>query len=134
MLSEPGGPGIRVDSGVSEGFEIPLFYDPMIAKLITWGRTRDQAIRRMRRALRDYRLLGIHHNIPFLLAIIQHPLTRVTLFLLSSLALFHWAHRFRFTLFDGLQIKHLNELINTCSYGTAIAGSVTAGYFLWQLP
>jgi acetyl-CoA carboxylase biotin carboxylase subunit len=72
VLSEPGGPGIRVDSGVSEGFEIPLFYDPMIAKLITWGRTRDQAIRRMRRALRDYRLLGIHHNIPFLLAIIQH--------------------------------------------------------------
>jgi acetyl-CoA carboxylase biotin carboxylase subunit len=72
VLSEPGGPGIRVDSGVSEGFEIPLFYDPMIAKLITWGRTRDQAISRMRRALRDYRLLGIHHNIPFLLAIIQH--------------------------------------------------------------
>ena len=73
MLYEPGGPGVRVDTGVSKGYEIPIFYDPMVAKLITWGQSRDQAIRRMRRALRDYKILGIHNNIPFLLAIIRHP-------------------------------------------------------------
>ncbi len=72
LLYEPGGPGIRVDTGVSKGFEVPVFYDPLIAKLITSGRNRDQAIRRMRRALRHYKILGIHNNIPFLLAIIGH--------------------------------------------------------------
>ena len=72
MLYEPGGPGVRVDTGVSKGFEVPIFYDPLIAKLITWGRDRDQAIRRMHRALRDYKILGIHNNIPFLMAIIRH--------------------------------------------------------------
>lgn len=72
-LYEPGGPGVRVDSGVAEGFEIPIFYDPMIAKLITWGRTRDQAIRRMVRALTDYKILGVKNNIPFLLATLTHP-------------------------------------------------------------
>ena len=73
LLNEPGGPGVRVDTGVSKGFEVPLYYDPLIAKVIAWGRTRDQAIRRMTRALRHYKLLGIKNNIPFLLAIIQHP-------------------------------------------------------------
>ena len=72
-LYEPGGPGVRVDSGVAEGFEIPIFYDPMIAKLITWGRDRDQAIRRMVRALTDYKILGVKNNIPFLLATLKHP-------------------------------------------------------------
>ena len=64
-LYEPGGPGVRVDSGVCKGFEVPIYYDPMIAKLIAWGQTRDEALRRMRRALRDYKILGIHNNIPF---------------------------------------------------------------------
>jgi len=72
LLSEPGGPGVRVDSGVSRGFEIPVFYDPLIAKLITWGHNREQAVRRMRRALGDYKILGIQNNIPFLQAIIRH--------------------------------------------------------------
>jgi fumarate reductase subunit D len=69
-----------------------------------------------------------------LLAVLRHPLTRVVLFLLCMLGLFHWAHRFRYTLYDGLQIKHLNELINLLCYGGAIAGSVVAGYLLWQFP
>ena len=72
LLHEPGGPGVRVDTGVSKGFEVPVYYDPLIAKLITWGQTREQAIRRMGRALRHYKILGIRNNIPFLLAIIQH--------------------------------------------------------------
>jgi fumarate reductase subunit D len=63
--------------------------------------------------------------------VLGHPLTRVVLFLLCMLALFHWAHRFRYTLYDGLQIKHLNELINLLCYGGAITGSVLAGYLLF---
>jgi len=69
-----------------------------------------------------------------LLAVLGHPLTRVVLFLLCMLSLFHWAHRFRYTLYDGLQIKHLNEVINLLCYGGAIAGSVLAGYLLAQVP
>jgi fumarate reductase subunit D len=64
-------------------------------------------------------------------AVLQNPLTRVVLFLLCMLSLFHWAHRFRYTLYDGLQIKHLNELINLGCYGGALVGSVVAGYLLW---
>jgi fumarate reductase subunit D len=66
-----------------------------------------------------------------LLAVVNHPLTRVVLFLLCTLSLFHWAHRFRYTLYDGLQVKHLNELINLFCYGGAIAGSAAAAYVLW---
>jgi fumarate reductase subunit D len=69
-----------------------------------------------------------------LLAVLGHPLTRLVLFFLCALALFHWAHRFRYTLYDGLQIKHLNELINVFCYGGAIVGSLAAGYLIWQVP
>jgi fumarate reductase subunit D len=69
-----------------------------------------------------------------LLAVLRHPLTRLLLFVLCVLALFHWAHRFRYTLYDGLQIKHLNELINLLCYGGAIVGSGVAAYLLWQVP
>jgi acetyl/propionyl-CoA carboxylase alpha subunit len=61
----PTGPGIRVDTGVYPGFEITPYYDPMIAKLIVWGETRAQAILRMRRALEEYRIVGVRTNIPF---------------------------------------------------------------------
>jgi acetyl/propionyl-CoA carboxylase alpha subunit len=61
----PTGPGIRVDTGVYPGFEITPYYDPMIAKLIVWGETRGQAILRMRRALEEYRVVGVRTNIPF---------------------------------------------------------------------
>ena len=68
-----------------------------------------------------------------LFALLRHPLARVTLFLLCTLSLFHGAHRFRYTLYDGLQIKHLNELINLLCYGGAIAGTIWAGYLLWRV-
>ena len=61
----PTGPGIRIDTGVYPGFEITPYYDPMIAKLIVWGETRAQAILRMRRALEEYRIVGVRTNIPF---------------------------------------------------------------------
>jgi len=64
--------------------------------------------------------------------LLSHPFTRLYLFVLCSLPLFHWAHRFRYTLYDGLQIKHLNEIINTFCYGGAILGTVLAAYFLWH--
>jgi len=61
----PTGPGIRVDTGVYPGFEITPYYDPMISKLIVWGDTRAQAILRMRRALEEYKIVGVRTNIPF---------------------------------------------------------------------
>ncbi|HLF26079.1 MAG TPA: acetyl-CoA carboxylase biotin carboxylase subunit [Anaerolineae bacterium] len=64
-LSLPTGPGIRVDSGVYEGFEITPYYDPLIAKLICWGETRGEAILRMRRALEEFSIIGIKTSIPF---------------------------------------------------------------------
>ena len=66
-------------------------------------------------------------------ALTHHPLVRIYLFLLCSLPLFHWAHRFRYTLYDGLQIKHLNEVITAFCYGSAVLGTVVAGYLLWNL-
>jgi fumarate reductase subunit D len=65
-----------------------------------------------------------------LLAVLRHPVARLVVFLLCALSLFHWAHRFRYTLYDGLQIKHLNEVVNLLCYGGALVGSVVAGYLV----
>ena len=62
--------------------------------------------------------------------LISLPIVRLFLFALVTLSLFHWAHRFRFTLYDGLQVKHLNELIAIFTYGFAIVATGVAGYFL----
>ncbi len=61
----PKGPGIRVDDGYEEGSEIPIYYDPMIAKLIAWGATREQAIERLMRAIEEYQIQGIQTTLPF---------------------------------------------------------------------
>ena len=68
-----------------------------------------------------------------LLTLVIHPLTRVFVFVVVSFSLFHWAHRFRFTLYDGLQLKHLNELIAVLCYGSAIVGTLVAAYTLWRI-
>ena len=65
-------------------------------------------------------------------ALVQNPLARIYLFVLCSLSLFHWAHRFRYTLYDGLQIKHLNEVITAFCYGGALLGTAAAAYLLWN--
>jgi acetyl-CoA carboxylase biotin carboxylase subunit len=70
---EPGGPFVRVDAGYAEGDEVPVHYDPQIAKLIVWGATRDEAISRTRRALQDYAVVGIPTSIPFFLALLEDP-------------------------------------------------------------
>ncbi len=73
LQNPEGGIGVRIDSGVYEGFEVPIFYDPLIAKLVTWGRDRLEAINRMRRALLEYHIVGIKTTIPFFLRVLQHP-------------------------------------------------------------
>ncbi len=70
----------------------------------------------------------------FGLRLLSHPLVRIYFFGLISLPLFHWAHRFRYTLYDGLQIKHLTLLIVTLCYGSALAGTLVAAYTLWNMP
>ena len=72
-VNKPSGPGVRVDGAVFEGFEVSLFYDPLIAKLIVWGETRDHAIRRMRRALTEFQIVGVQTNIPFHLKVMDDP-------------------------------------------------------------
>ena len=72
-LRAPAGPGIRDDRGVEQGDEIGVYYDPMMAKLIAWGGTRDEAIARLVRALREYELLGVRTNIPLCLFVLTHP-------------------------------------------------------------
>jgi acetyl-CoA carboxylase biotin carboxylase subunit len=64
-LRTPGGPGVRDDSGVFEGFEIPIYYDPIISKLVVWGKDRQEAIARMKRALGEYIVTGVKTTIPF---------------------------------------------------------------------
>ncbi|MBX3397011.1 MAG: acetyl-CoA carboxylase biotin carboxylase subunit, partial [Phycisphaerae bacterium] len=70
---EPTGPGIRVDSGVRAGSEVTVHYDPMLAKLVAWARSRDEAISRIASALRRYVVLGVTTNIEFLHRVVTHP-------------------------------------------------------------
>ena len=73
LYQEPQGPGIRVDGWIEQGSVVSVHYDPLLAKLIVWGETREAARRRAIAALRDYAILGIRTNIPFMLQILEHP-------------------------------------------------------------
>ena len=68
----PSGPGLRLDSGVTQGQEVSIYYDPMLAKLIAWAPTRDLSLRRMETALTQFQVLGVITNIPLLRAVMQH--------------------------------------------------------------
>lgn len=68
----PAGPGVRVDAGIEEGQEVPIFYDPMISKLSTFGTTRNEAIARMKRALAEYEISGCKTTIPFCSYVLDH--------------------------------------------------------------
>ncbi|HPK04781.1 MAG TPA: acetyl-CoA carboxylase biotin carboxylase subunit [Bacteroidales bacterium] len=72
-ISEPLGLGVRYDGYVYEGYEIPIYYDPLISKLIVWAQTREEAIRRMRRALYEYKITGVKTSIKFLARIMDIP-------------------------------------------------------------
>lgn len=69
----PGGVGVRVDSAVYPGYTISPHYDSMIAKLIVWGKDRKEAIERMRRALDEFEIVGVHTTIPFHQKLLAHP-------------------------------------------------------------
>jgi len=72
-LHTPAGLGVRDDSGIYEGCDVPLDYDPLLSKLITWGKSREEAIRRMSRALSEYQVYGIKTTIPFFERLLVHP-------------------------------------------------------------
>ena len=65
-------------------------------------------------------------------SLVQHPITRLYLFVIISLPLFHWAHRFRYTLYDGLQLYHLTVFIAVLCYGAALVGTAVTAYTLWH--
>ena len=73
QLTEPNGIGVRIDSYVYEGYEIPVYYDPMIGKLIVWATSREYAIERMRRVLHEYKITGLKTNISYLRRIMDIP-------------------------------------------------------------
>lgn len=73
VYQKPTGENIRVDDGYEEGMEIPIYYDPMIAKLITYGATRDAAIANMEKAIANYRIEGIETTLPFGAFVMKHP-------------------------------------------------------------
>jgi acetyl-CoA carboxylase biotin carboxylase subunit len=73
QLRVPSGPGIRDDGGTESGATVPIFYDPMISKLIAWGEDRAQAIARMKRALSEYEVVGIKTSIPFFQWMLNQP-------------------------------------------------------------
>ncbi len=72
-LRVPAGPGIRDDSGIYEGWRVPLEYDPLLSKLVVWGTDRTEAIARMRRALSEHEVAGIQTNLPFFRGVVDHP-------------------------------------------------------------
>ncbi len=72
-LSVPAGPCVRDDGGVYQGAEVSIYYDPMISKLAAWGRTRAEAVERMRRALAEYTVAGIRTTLPFFRAVMRDP-------------------------------------------------------------
>jgi acetyl-CoA carboxylase, biotin carboxylase subunit len=72
-LTEPGGPGVRVDSSLFPGMEVGQHYDSLVAKLCAWGAGRPQALARLRRALDEYRIAGVKTSLPFHRALVDHP-------------------------------------------------------------
>ncbi len=72
-LRVPGGPWVRDESGMYEGLDVPIHYDPMLSKLVVWGSTRERAITRMQRALAEYHVKGIKTTIPFHARMMEHP-------------------------------------------------------------
>jgi acetyl-CoA carboxylase, biotin carboxylase subunit len=72
-LRAPDGPGVRDDSGVEAGSEISIYYDPLVSKLVAWGTSRDEAVARMTRALREYEVSGLRTSLPFFRWMLREP-------------------------------------------------------------
>ncbi|HEX5165619.1 MAG TPA: hypothetical protein VFV93_09510, partial [Thermomicrobiales bacterium] len=73
---EPAGPGVRVESALYDGFEVSIYYDALVAKVTAWGRNREEAIRRMRRALSEFKIVGVETNLQFHVQVMDNPFFR----------------------------------------------------------
>jgi acetyl-CoA carboxylase biotin carboxylase subunit len=109
LYREPDAPGIRIDSGVEEGVDVPVQYDPLLAKLIASGESRAAAVARASSALRAFPVLGVRTNIPFLVSVLDHPCFRDG------------------ALDTGFVPEHLNQLLRT---GDPPASVIAAAAFL----
>ncbi|MEM7101740.1 MAG: acetyl-CoA carboxylase biotin carboxylase subunit [Bacteroidota bacterium] len=98
--SAPSGPGIRVDDGFEEGMDIPIYYDPMISKLVTFGENREEAMDRMIRAIKDYQISGVETTLSFGEFVMKHPSFRNGNFDT------HFVKKY----FDGAQLEEADEL------------------------
>jgi len=123
---------VRIDSGIVEGDVITPFYDPMIAKIIAWGESREQAIERLHQALSDYHLAGIKNNIPYLKAILQQAD-----FIKGNLS----THFLQDHEIDKLDITHINRLLIAatlylfyCEHNKKVSPWQTFQYFRVNIP
>ncbi len=108
LYREPDAPGIRIDSGVEEGVDVPVQYDPLLAKLIASGESRAAAVARASSALRAFPVLGVRTNIPFLVSLLDHP-------------------RFRDGALDtGFVPEHLDQLLRTDDPPAAVIAAAAA--------
>jgi propionyl-CoA carboxylase alpha chain len=106
-----GHPNVRCDSGLYEGLEISMYYDPMICKLITYGKTRDESLQYMRKALDSYIIRGVRHNVAFLRSVIDHP-RYIAGKLATAFIAEEWAEGFKGANMTAVEI---NELIASAS-------------------
>ena len=107
-LATPSGPWVRDDSGVYSGAVVPVHYDPMVSKLVVWGKDRETALRRMKRALGEYVVRGIHTNIAYHHAVLDHPI-----FVAG-------AHDTQFL------VRHHDELVAACTVQDAEVDDIAA--------
>lgn len=138
FLEQPAFPGVRIDTGVVLHSQITKYYDPMIAKLITWGATREEALQRAEQALSHYYISGVKTNIPFLQAICRHPKFRAaqlsTDFLTNEALQMSWADSELALLlsasFDFLQAVNKNtDPIMQATFGWQMH---TSSHWLWR--
>lgn len=111
-LRQPGGYGVRVDSGIESGTEVSIHFDPMLSKLIVWGQDRVAAISRIEAALKNYRIKGVRTVIPFLLAVMKHPDFRYGHFDTGFIE-----HSFDFDVLDKMKAEHEEIIAAIAAFG-----------------
>lgn len=111
-MREPGGYGVRVDSGVENGSEIGIHFDPMLAKLIVWAKNRSSAIDRMERALKNYRIKGLKTTIPFELAVMRNDIFKEGVFDTGFIE-----KNFKFEVLDEMKSEYEEIVAALAAYG-----------------
>jgi acetyl-CoA carboxylase biotin carboxylase subunit len=136
FLKEPKGPGVRHDCGVYSGWEVPIYYDPILAKLIVWAENRDAACDRMLAALNDYVILGISTSISFLKDVVSHPEFRAgrtnTGFIKNHFENWGEKKKSRDTLRLALAAAAFDSLNSGASGRRAVSGAQKATASPWQ--